>query len=161
MKKFRHIDWDAKDGAAENAKRRLPKLAAAYFAEVRKVLARNPAPPELHRLRLASKHFRYTLELFRPCYAAGLEQRLNALRTVQDLLGDTNDAVASRELIDRVLRRNPQKRKVLNQLESLAAKRAAAFRKHWSEQFDAEGREEWWTGYLARNARPPAPAKRR
>jgi hypothetical protein len=37
--------------------------------------------------------------------------------------------------------------------------RAAEFRKQWVESFDAPGQEEWWTGYLARNARPPDKAK--
>jgi len=156
MAKRRKIKWRGETGPAENARVRLPKLAHAYFAEMRKGLAGDPAPAELHELRLASKHFRYTLELFRPCYAAGLEERIEALKQVQDLLGDCNDAVASQPRIDAVLRRNREARQRMRiYLKDLAAAKAAAFRKHWTEVFDAEGQEEWWTGYLARNARPP------
>src|SRR5712692_4427002 len=95
MAKAKKIKWDEETGPAENARKQLPKLARQYFAEVRKVLAENPAAPAMHPLRLASKHFRYSLELFRPCYAAGLEARIDELKGVQDLLGDCNEAVAT------------------------------------------------------------------
>ena len=87
--------WDEATGPAENAAKQLPKLAESYFAEVRKVLAEDPKPADLHQLRLASKHFRYSLELFRPCYAEGLEERIESLKSVQDLLGECNDAVVT------------------------------------------------------------------
>jgi CHAD domain-containing protein len=157
MAKLQKISWHEDTGPAENARLRLPKLARDYFIEVRKVLAEDPAPPELHRLRLASKHFRYALELFKPCYAAGLEERIQELKKVQDLLGDCNDAVASQPLLEKALRsRRADKTRVRKFLQGRAAEKAEAFRKHWTEEFDAEGREEWWTGYLKRNARPPA-----
>ena len=156
MGKPQKLTWREEAGTAENARERLPKLARDYFAEVRKVLAGDPAPPELHRLRLASKRFRYTLELFRPCYAGGLEERIQALKRVQDLLGDCNDAVASLPHIEKLLRfRRAEKTRMRKYLQDLAAEKAAAFQKHWVEEFDAEGCEEWWTVYLARNARPP------
>ena len=160
MAKMKNVKWDQETGPAENARKRLPKLAAAYFAEVRKVVAGDPKPAELHRLRLGSKHFRYTLELFRHCYAAGLEERIGQLKNVQDLLGDCNDAVASLPRIEKALRSQVAERaRVRKYLEDLATNKAAEFRKQWAANFDAPGREEWWTGYLARNARPPAKGK--
>jgi CHAD domain-containing protein len=150
------VKWHEKDGPAENARLRLPGIAKGYFEEVRRTLAENPAPPELHKLRLASKHFRYTLELFRPCYAAGLEERIKSLKEVQDLLGECNDAVASLPSVEKALgRRRAEKLRMRSYLEQLAAEKAGAFRKHWTEVFDAPGREDWWTGYLKRSARPP------
>src|SRR5215475_8284728 len=160
MAKANAIKWDAETGPSENAKKQLPNLAQEYFAEVRKVLAEDPEPAELHPLRLASKHFRYTLELFRPCYAAGLEERIEQLKSVQDLLGDCNDAVASARYVGDALKTRPAERaRVLKHLERRAAEKAAEFRKQWAECFDAPGKEQWWTGYLARNARPPVKAK--
>jgi CHAD domain-containing protein len=160
MAKLTKVSWRKETGPAENARLRLPKLAKNYFLEVRKVLAEDPAPADLHPLRLASKHFRYTLELFRHCYAGGLEERIEALKQVQDLLGDCNDAVASQELLDKVLRsRRVERSRVRKFLEARAAEKAEAFRKHWTEEFDADGREEWWTGYLMRSARPPSKEK--
>src|SRR5215471_16633661 len=131
------IKWDDADGAASNARIVLPKLVTEYFAEVRRVLATNPTPPELHQLRLASKHFRYTLELFRPCYAAGLEQRIKALKRVQDILGVCNDAVASAAHIDRALRTNSaEKARMRGYLQTLAERNAAEFREYWTKEFD-------------------------
>ncbi len=151
--------WNPDTGPAGNAREQLPRIAEEYFAEVREALSRNPTPPQLHRVRLASKRFRYTLELFRPCYAAGLRLRIEALKQIQDLLGECNDAVASLPRIEKALRRPAERARMRQYLENLAAEKANAFRRHWVEDFDAEGRQEWWTRYLARNARPPVRAK--
>ena len=99
MARNRRIEWDEKTGWRPNARRELPRLIAAYFSRVRKVLAEDGSPRKLHPLRLASKRLRYTLELFRPCYPAGLEERLDALKKLQDSLGEVNDAVASARLL--------------------------------------------------------------
>jgi CHAD domain-containing protein len=150
------IQWDPENGPAENAKQQLPKLAKDYFAEVRTVLAANPAPADLHQLRLASKRFRYTLELFRPCYAAGLKERIEKLKELQDILGDCNDAVVTAAAVNKLFRRRTAEReRVRKELEKLAEKKAAAFRAKWKKEFDTPDAENWWTGYLARSARPP------
>ena len=154
MAKAKKIKWHKDASAAENARLRLPKLARGFFAEVRKTLASDPPPEKLHALRLASKRFRYTLELFRPCYAKGLEQRIKALKKVQDLLGDCNDAVASLPRVEAALGGNrAEKARMRKWLGAMAARKAAEFRTHWTEDFDAPGREQWWTAYLERYAR--------
>ena len=150
------INWDDNAGVADNARTELPKLAAAYFAQVRNALAGNPRPARLHPLRVMSKQLRYWLELFRPCYGPGLEERIEALKQVQDLLGQVNDAVAGRALIRKLMRRSPQRTQVERYAVKRAAEKARAFRTHWQRAFDREGREEWWTGYLAREAHGPA-----
>jgi CHAD domain-containing protein len=152
-----HTPWDNEASAAANARRCLPLLVSSYFAGVRRVLARSPSPGRLHRLRLDSKRLRYTLELFRPCYPAALEERLEALKKLQDLLGETNDAVATSRLLRGPLRRQPELRQFIKRR---AGERAAAFLREWTERFDAPGREEWWTGFLARNAHAPRRAAR-
>src|ERR1017187_9363655 len=88
MARAQNLKWDKRAGVAGNARRELPRLVSAYFARVRAFLAEDGTPRELHRMRLASKRLRYTLELFRPCYAAGLEERLDALKVLQDWLGE-------------------------------------------------------------------------
>src|SRR3954447_7159831 len=120
------IKWNEDDGIAENARKRLPKIAADYFAEVRAALAENPTAPEMHRLRLASKHFRYTLELFKHCYAAGVEERIDRLKAVQDMLGDCNDAVASAPRVEKALKDQPAERAHMRKyLEVLAEQKTA------------------------------------
>jgi CHAD domain-containing protein len=158
----RGMKWDQRDGAAANAGRQLPRMVTAYFSRVRAFLAEDAAPRKLHRLRLASKRLRYTLELFRPCYPSGLEERLDALKVLQDSLGEVNDAVASSRLLRGALKDKPKVRKFL---EQRAAEKAAEFARHWKETFDAPGQEVWWTGFLARPltgaggaGHPPTPA---
>ena len=100
------LSWDESKPAAESARQVLPKLAA-------RLLLRGPrdrgvdsfASEDLHRLRLNVKRFRYTLELFRPCYGNGLEQRLEALKRMQDHLGAMNDCEATSALIEQTLAR--------------------------------------------------------
>jgi CHAD domain-containing protein len=156
MARARGMKWDERAGVAANARRQLPRLVSAYFSQVREFLAEDAAPRKLHRLRLASKRLRYTLELFRPCYPAGLEERLDALKKLQDWLGEVNDAVASGRLLQGALKRRPKLRQFL---EDRAAEKAAESVRHWKETFDAAGQEAWWTGFLARNAREPRQSK--
>jgi CHAD domain-containing protein len=150
------VKWDDNAGVAANARGELPKLAQAYFAQVREVLAGNPGPARLHPLRVSGKKLRYALDLFRPCYGSGLEERIEALKLVQDLLGQVNDSVVSLGRIQKAMRKS----RLRSQVERFAVKRAAqkaeAFRLHWQREFDAPGREEWWTGYLAREAHDPS-----
>lgn len=146
MGKRKRAAWDAGAGAAANARRELPRLAAEYFAEVRKTLAEDPSLPELHRVRLATKRLRYTLELFRPCYGPGLETRLAALHVIQQLLGEVNDSVTAAKLLTRSARAKEY-------VERRGESKAEEFRKHWVEVFDAAGQERLWTGFLKRRAR--------
>ena len=156
MSKLHQLKWDQRAGAATNARRELPHLAASYFAQVRALLAGDPSPAKLHRIRLLTKHLRYTLELFRPCYGPGLEARLAALRRIQQLLGEVNDSTAAgRVLSESMSTASPQRARVLRYLEERAAVKSQEFRKDWAEVFDAPGQERWWTTYLARHARTP------
>jgi len=155
MGKSHQVEWEEKAAAAANARRELPPLVTRYFALVRELLAKDPSPPELHRLRLATKRLRYTLELFQPCYGPGLETRMAGLRELQRLLGEVNDSVATGRMLAKALRESAQQARVEKFLEERAAEKAREFRKHWDEVFDAEGREQWWIEYLERQARTP------
>ncbi len=147
------IRWNPDAPPAENAARELPRLMADYFAGIRKALAADPKPSRLHRLRLASKKARYTLELFEPCYGKGFEQRMEALKDVQTLLGDVADATASARLVRDAIPKSDRRKALRAYLKTRAAEKAAEFRVHWVEQFDAPGRERWWTDFLAKPRR--------
>jgi len=147
------IEWMPRAEAADNARTRLPKLVAAYFAEGRKLLASNPAPAQLHALRLATKKVRYTLELFKSCYDAGLNERISALKSLQQMLGEINDTVAAEPTIEAALgARTPEMEKVARFLRERGKVKANEFKRHWTKVFDAPGQERWWTTYLARPA---------
>lgn len=148
------LSWAVKKSAAQNAARALPALVEEVFRAGRKV-ARPDAPKKpLHQFRLAVKRFRYTLELFRPCYGPALKRRLDELKAMQDFLGEINDC----EMTLAMLESNAE----LTGLEEAAAMRdfvAArmqakrdAFVTHWHETFDRPREEVAWAGYFKRFA---------
>jgi CHAD domain-containing protein len=153
MRKSGANQWNERQTAAANARRVLPAAAAAYFAQIREALAQDPAPDELHPLRLRTKRLRYTIELFRPCYGAGLERALTALRGLQSVLGEVNDCAVAARIAQQSVAPSRRRDQVTRFIEERAAGRAREFRRIWSEEFDAPGREAWWTSYLARATR--------
>lgn len=145
---MRQPEWNERANAAVNAGRQLPRLTAAYFRDVRDILAAKPSPAHLHKIRLASKKIRYTLELFAQCYGPEFEHRMKALKDVQTSLGDVNDAVAAHGLLKEILPAGPQRKNLRAYLKKRAAEKAEEFRVHWTEKFDAPGEEERWVSFL-------------
>jgi CHAD domain-containing protein len=142
-------EWNERSSAEVNAHRQLPRMMSEYFAEVRDALADKHSPASLHRIRLASKKVRYTLELFRPCYgAAAFDARLKALKDVQTSLGDVNDAVAASRLVRELMPNSPSRHALRAFLKRRAAEKAEEFQAHWTGEFDAPGQERWWTEFL-------------
>jgi len=141
-------EWNERSGPGANAKRELPRMMSDYFVQVRSAMRATPKPADLHKIRLASKKVRYTLELFRPCYGPGLDERLKALKDVQTSLGDVNDAVAASELVGDTMPRSARRKALRAYLKQRAAEKAEEFRVHWMETFDAEGQERWWLEFL-------------
>jgi CHAD domain-containing protein len=145
------IVWDEAGTAGQNARAQLPAVVGRYFRSGRKLLRAHASPQELHAFRLKTKRLRYTLELFRTCYGSALEQRLEELRTLQTILGDVNDCAAALKVAGKALSaRSVESQKLTRYLNARSARLATTFRKHWREEFDAPGKEEWWTGGLAR-----------
>lgn len=46
---------------------------------------------ELHQMRIAAKHLRYTLEIFEPLYTRALRKPLKIVKEIQELLGQVHD----------------------------------------------------------------------
>ncbi len=153
MKRIGKIRCDAARSAAENARRALPRLAQAYFRLGRRILKEKQTFRSLHRLRLETKRFRYTLEVFAPIYGPTLEKRISALRQIQDQLGAINDRGATRRLLNRSLpKSSPTRRRLAGRLTTEAERQMQQFARHWRGVFDARGEEERWTDYLSRFA---------
>jgi CHAD domain-containing protein len=140
--------WDGSAGAAENAKKALPRLATRFFRKGRKLVAENASYEQLHAFRLEAKRFRYTLELFRPLYGPGLERRLAALRQLQQYLGEINDCVVTRTLFENLGAQRSRDAGLFRFLDQEASRIAAEYRLYWSETFDQPGQERLWTAYL-------------
>ena len=143
--------WDEAASAGRNAHRMLPGLLRAYFEEGRALASQKATPQELHRLRLATKRFRYTLEVFRPCYGPGLDARLAGLRKIQQQLGEINDCAATGRLLNEHLApRSPVRARLERFLRARTVQKIAQFKAFWQDHFDRPGELERWTDYLAR-----------
>ena len=149
------IRWDVSRTVAENASEKLPELARGFFEAGRELAAKEASFVALHHFRLLTKRFRYTLELFRPCYGPGLESRIESLQTVQQDLGDINDCATTQELVLKRDDLGPAQRDwLVGNLKTLSAARIARFREHWHAEFGQSTRERWWIDYLTRFAGP-------
>jgi CHAD domain-containing protein len=107
---------------------------------------------QLHEMRIAAKWLRYTLELFAPAYANVLKGQINAVKRVQELLGDLHDSDVRLDLLRGMLEGPPDLRgleavglllpdQVQAGLGLLLAREAqerrgyySAFHKEWSRQ---------------------------
>jgi len=128
--------------ATENARALLPKLLEKYFKAGRKAAKGETSPKKLHGFRIATKQFRYSLELFRPLYGPSLERKLSALSGLQGVLGKLSDYHSVRTLIkgDKALEQK---------LDRATGKKLKEFREQWAA-FDTEGQLKRWKTYLAR-----------
>ncbi|HUP04290.1 MAG TPA: CHAD domain-containing protein [Bryobacteraceae bacterium] len=148
------IEWNERFGAAANARRELPRLAEHFFSQVTAALSADPDAEQLHRVRLAAKRMRYTLELFRPCYGAALEQRIECLRKLQQVLGEINDCAVTRRLLAAAAR-SPHRAKAERFLAARQRARTAELRRLWTTRLGVESQHRRWLTYLARNAHNP------
>ena len=139
------MKWKRSESAAGNARRALPKLVEKYFSAGRKAANGKSSPKELHRFRIATKKFRYALELFRPVYGASLEQRLKSLRQLQDVLGKLNDYQTVLELLHK-------DKKLAGKLQRQVKHKSKEFHQTW-KTFDADGELQKWKNYLNRKQR--------
>ena len=134
------IAWNPDATASANAKSRLPGLARAFFRAGDKLAAAGAGPAQAHQFRIAAKQFRYTLELFRPCYGSQLEKRLQSLKEVQQCLGDLNDLVTAQGL--------ESGEQMHAALEVRIRARIQEFHDLWKQRFGKPVQERW-VQYLA------------
>ncbi|MGH3089539.1 MAG: CHAD domain-containing protein [Rubrobacteraceae bacterium] len=85
-----------------NARRRVleaaPEIIARRYQKFRKVgdVIEDDSPAEeYHELRKRGKRLRYTLEFFSKVYGKSVTERIKALKSLQDVLGDHQDAVVA------------------------------------------------------------------
>jgi CHAD domain-containing protein len=141
--------WDTNLTAAQNAKRHLPVLVSDYFETGRNLMKGKPAPKDLHRFRLATKHLRTTLEIFRPCYGKSMEIRIDHLRGVQNRLGEINDCATTLAL----LKPSAKYKNIVASLNKRAAERTVAFHQYWHQTFAPPQQESRWRRYFSSFAR--------
>jgi CHAD domain-containing protein len=148
MKRKLDIRWNRRKDAVENVRVALPRLVKAYFALGRKIVHGKVSETRLHEFRLATKRFRYTLEMFVPLYGPGLESRLKHVRKIQQALGDVQDCETVRGL-------DPVKNhtKLVAWIEKRLESKKTGFQKLWDAEFGSREVEKKWADYLQRYAR--------
>jgi len=134
MSKLHRVAWDERAGAAVNARRELPQLAASYFARSA------PCSPTIH------PHPSCTASGFSPSACAtpsSCSARATA-RAWRHALAPciefnsrwerSNDSAAAGRLVSKSMSAaSPQRARILHFLEERAAAKAEEFRKDWSE----------------------------
>ena len=126
--------------ATANARALLPRLAEKYFRAGREATDGKRSPKELHRFRIATKRFRYTLELFRPVYGASLDRRLHTLHELQGTLGKLSDCRSIQAILggDKALEAK---------LKQASKRHLKEFHEQWSA-LDGAGQLQRWKTYL-------------
>jgi CHAD domain-containing protein len=92
-------------------------------------------PSGLHRLRIAAKKLRYTLELLAPGHP-----RLEQIKRLQSLLGDINDYETARHMIIEEC----GAKTLASQLENRQRRKIREFRRYWKSDFDRSGDPRPW-----------------
>ncbi len=145
--------WNGAATSSENAATVLPKLTRRFLRAGRKVAAPETAERELHRFRLKVKQFRYTLELFRPCYGPTLDEHVSKLKKLQGCLGAMNDCASTLALLAKPAFKDLDGTEGLERyLKEQIEKERAAFFTYWERVFNGEDAEQRWVDYLARFA---------
>lgn len=118
----------------------------AVIAQGSRVLAK-PNLKNFHKLRIQFKKLRYALEFVSPAYGDSLHPLIEEVVKIQDCLGDLQDTVFTRALIDRLLKRwkgnvlDPRLLFILGELYELqgeiARTKQTEFHKIW-KQFDQD-----------------------
>jgi CHAD domain-containing protein len=142
------MKWKPSGTAAESAQAALPKLAQKYFQAGRKAADGKRTPAQLHKFRIATKKFRYTLELFEPVYGPSIKRHIGSLRELQNILGKLNDHETLKPLLkgDKELKAK---------LDEAMEKHLSHFHEKW-KALDADGTLKRWKTYFRRVPRQKA-----
>jgi CHAD domain-containing protein len=128
----------------QTASRLLPGIVKRFFEHGRKAAEKEASAEELHQFRLASKKFRYAIELFSTLYGSSLAERLDQVRRVQTLLGDSNDCETARAIIAECGGADP----LDAQLKKRQRRKRYAFRQYWAQELASPGTVRRWTDYF-------------
>ncbi len=139
----------------ETAMRKLPRMAKEFFDRGRKTAASGSAE-KLHEFRIATKKFRYTLELLSPLYGPTLSARLERIRNMQALLGGINDCATVRQMVSRW----SGGAGVDAELRKKQRKQTKEFQRQWTEEFGGPEKIQLWMDYLGGSEDSRRPARK-
>jgi len=116
----------------------LPRLAELFFQKGELAAASGPGK-QLHKFRIQSKEFRYTLELFLSVYGSEGEEWIREIKELQTALGDINDCRTVLSMADEL----DYGHKVEISLRNSELRKIRQFRKIWARQFSRSAAERW------------------
>ena len=134
-------NWKLNESSEENLRRILPALAEEFFQAGATAAVPGAALPDLHRFRLSSKRFRYTLELFEGFYGTEMSRGATVLKGVQDRLGAINDCAVTMNLL------SPD-RPAVSAVGKQLGPRILEFREYWERQLRPQ-KLVWWKRWLS------------
>ena len=152
-----NTDAASKAPVARTAQRMLPAMAQEFLESGNEAARAKISPRDLHHFRIASKKFRYTLELFAPIYGPPLESSLERIRRTQELLGDINDCDTVRDLLSQF----EDVEKMTSWLKKRQRRRIEEFQRYWMDTVAGGEETRRWRallsrpGGVARQARKP------
>lgn len=146
--------WDESVDLRANLRKRLPKLARKYLESGDDALLTEKEWEEVHDFRLATKRFRYTLEIFEGLYGPGMRQRLDDLRKIQKLLGEANDLIVTAGLLESI----PETEALRAEFTARAGRKLKRLRAWWRTTFESGPARKRWCRYLASVQIPIGPA---
>jgi CHAD domain-containing protein len=129
---------------AKTAQQLLLRMAGDFFEFGNRAARAKASPAELHQFRIASKKFRYSLELFTPLYGPSLNPLLGKIKRTQGLLGDVNDCETVRAMISQYKDADG----LTVWLRKRQRKRIAEFQKYWGEAFGVGAERRSWSDFL-------------
>ena len=136
--------------AARPARTVMPKLVRKRWTRLRKAvdaLPTEPAPADLHTIRILAKRVRYAAEAVAPAAGKKATKFANAAAEIQDALGELNDAAVARHwLADAVQFLDKPGAFAAGQLAQQLESDARPNQRAWS---DAYGQMERHSGWLS------------
>jgi CHAD domain-containing protein len=109
------------------------EMAAKFLTLGKEAVSPETPAREVHRFRIASKKFRYTLELVEPFYGGELTPWLERVKEVQTILGDANDC----EAVRRMASSWNAGEELIAKLEKRQNRKLKKFRREWGSMPEA------------------------
>ena len=119
------------------ARKILLRTAKRLFDRGKRAEKRKASASGLHRVRIAAKKFRYTLELVNPAYP-----RLDRIKRLQSMLGDINDCETASVIVKRIA--GPASKKLRQRLRQKQAAKIRNFRVYWKTEFSSPAAVRRW-----------------
>ena len=155
-----------RQSARETAAALLPRLAEKLFQAGDELVGGEGGADRVHPFRIQTKRLRYVLEYFRPCYGEAMDAHIQAIKSLQQVLGELTDCYTTQAVLEGVLRMGKSGRlqSLAGAMGSREAELTSQFSAFWRQTFPRGARRQFFQ-YLARprpnNGAAPASRHRR